>query len=508
MATIPNVRLQKIGWQEFAPATVPIEALPLAAAILGPSGEIVAVNTAWCDLHGEVVPGSPGLEWCPMALRAEILGAIGESLSEPGTQHSREYSPGGIARRITITACGTGAILYDQLADAAHSQKDWRRRESEKMETVGRLVGGVAHDFANLLTLIAGYSDILLNRMHDKDPLRPELNEIRGAANRGARLTAQLLGFTRGQAVDPRPLDLNVVLAELDRMLRLIVGECVELETVLKPGLRLVVADAGQMEQVIMNLILNARDAMPAGGSIRIVTDNIEISEEMGREHEIQPGPAAMLSISDTGHGIDSESLQHIFEPFFTTKEKGKGTGLGLTTVHRIVRESGGNIWVESMPGKGATFRVCLPATPRAADRGEAAANLRTAAGGSETLLLVEDEDNVRRLLVHVLARCGYKVLEAANGVEALRIFESPDTVIDLVITDMVMPHMTGRELGEHLERVCPGMRIIYMSGYTDDVLVRTGALGPGMSFLQKPLRPEVLSAKVREALDAKKSAG
>jgi two-component system cell cycle sensor histidine kinase/response regulator CckA len=504
MATISKAQLQKIARPEFAAAGVPLEALPFAAAILGPSGETIGANTAWCELHGEPDGAASGLEWCPASQRADVLTAIGEALSNPGTPHTSDYSSGAMARRITIAAYAAGALLCDQAIDGVSAHKDWRRQESEKMETVGRLVGGVAHDFANLLTLIAGYTDILLNRLNPKDPLRPELDEIRGAANRGARLTAQLLGFTRGQSVERGPLDLNAVVTDLDRMLRLIVGECVTLETGLSTGLRRVIADAGQMEQVIMNLILNARDAMPFGGTIRIETDNVGIGEEEAREHELRPGPAVMLSISDTGHGIDGEALGHIFEPFFTTKEPGKGTGLGLTTVHRIVRESGGDIWVESTPGKGATFRVCLPATRQGADRGEAPAKPRPAGGGSETLLLVEDEDSVRRLLVHVLARCGYKVLEASNGKEALLIFETPGIQIDLVITDMVMPHMTGRELGEHLARAHPGTRVIYMSGYTDDVLVRTGALGPGMSFLQKPLRPEVLSAKVREALDGK----
>jgi two-component system cell cycle sensor histidine kinase/response regulator CckA len=503
MSTVTNARLQRIGLPEFG-AAVPLETLPFASAILGTSGELVGSNAAWRELHGEAGDAASGLEWCATALRSEILAAIGEALSAPGSRHARDYSPAGSARRITIAACGPGAILFDQPLDAA-GQKD---RRAEKMETVGRLVGGVAHDFANLLTLIAGYSDILLHRIADKDPLRPELDEIRNAANRGARLTAQLLGFTRGQAIERRPLDLNVVVTELDRMLRLIVGECVQLETGLATGLRRVLADPGQMEQVIMNLILNARDAMPAGGTIRIVTENVEIGVNTAPDHELRPGPGVMLSISDTGHGIDNEALEHIFEPFFTTKEPGKGTGLGLTTVHRIVRESGGEIWVESAPGQGATFRVCLPGTGQGADRGEAATGPRAARGGSETLLLVEDEDSVRRLLMHVLTRCGYKVFEASGGAEALRIFDAEGAKIQLVITDMVMPHMTGRELGERLERLRPGTKVIYMSGYTDDVLVRTGALGPGMSFLQKPLRPEVLAARVREALDAKSRTG
>jgi signal transduction histidine kinase/ActR/RegA family two-component response regulator len=502
MATITNARLQRTGLPEFG-ATVPLETLPFAAAVLGPSGEMVSSNTAWRELHGEAAEGASGLDWCSTVLRVEILAAIGDAISAPRSRHVRNYSPGESARRITIAAAGTGVILCDLPVQESATHKERRRQESEKMETVGRLVGGVAHDFANLLTLIAGYSDILLQRVADKDPLRPELDEIRNAANRGARLTAQLLGFTRGQAVERRPLDLNTVVTELDRMLRLIVGECVELDTGLATGLRRVLADPGQMEQVIMNLILNARDAMPAGGSIRIVTENVEIGANTAPEHELQPGPGVMLSISDTGHGIDNEALQHIFEPFFTTKEPGKGTGLGLTTVHRIVRESGGDIWVESTPGRGATFRVCLPATGQGADRGETPAGPRAAGGGTETLLLVEDEDSVRRLLMHVLTRCGYQVLEASSGAAALEIFEAEGAKIDLVITDMVMPQMTGRELGERLEQARPGTKVIYMSGYTDDVLVRTGALGPGMSFLQKPLRPEVLAARVREALDA-----
>jgi CheY-like chemotaxis protein len=370
------------------------------------------------------------------------------------------------------------------------------------METVGRLVGAVAHDFANILTLIAGYSDILLNRVGEQDPLRPELDEIRKAANRGARLTAQLLGFTRGQAVQPRPLDLNAVVCDIQRMLQLIIGECVELELELCPALHKVVADPGQMEQVVMNLVLNARDAIPGGGRIRIETKETEIGAEVARQHGVEPGAFVTLSIADNGHGISADALAHIFEPFFTTKEKGKGTGLGLSTVHRIVKETGGDIWVDSAPGYGSTFTICLPFAAIEPSHAEAAAPV-VAAPGSETLLVVEDEDGVRRLLTHVLHRRGYRVIEAANGEEALELFEKHAAEISLVLTDMVMPQMSGRELGSLLEQERPGVKIIYMSGYTDDVLVRTGALSPGMSFLQKPLRPEVLAAKVREALDS-----
>jgi CheY-like chemotaxis protein len=356
------------------------------------------------------------------------------------------------------------------------------------METVGRLVSAVAHDFANILTLIAGYSDIALNRIGECDPLRPELDEIRKAANRGARLTAQLLGFTRGQAVQPRPVDLNSVVCEIERMLRLVMGECVELQLDLCPTLPKVLADPGQMEQVIMNLVLNARDAIPAGGRIRIETANGETG--------------VTLSITDSGHGIPPDAIPHIFEAFFTTKEHGKGTGLGLNTVYRIVKESGGDIWVDSSPGNGATFTVCLPRAVNEVQQADTAGVPVRAEAGFETLLVVEDEDSVRRLLSHILHRLGYRVLEAANGEEALNLFEKRADEIRLVLTDMVMPQMHGRELGEMLRRIRPAVKIMYMSGYTDDALFRAGALGPGMTFLQKPLRPEVLAARIREALD------
>jgi signal transduction histidine kinase/CheY-like chemotaxis protein len=502
MAAISNIRLQWPNQPGVSPlADIPLEALPMPAALVDSNGVLLAVNNEWVGYHPEAAPGRDGLDWCSPEIREALVEGIQRALASSHPRFTHDFGPDNNRRRVTVAAYGPGAILIEQ--DCPIDSR--RKHQAEKMETVGRLVGGVAHDFANLLTLIAGYSDIILNRIGEKDPIRPELDEIRKAANRGARLTAQLLGFTRGQAVQPRPLDLNAVVADLQRMLGLVVGEYVDLETDLSPNLHRVVADPGQMEQVIMNLILNARDAIPAGGRIRIETANGEIDEAVGREHGIRPGPCVTLSISDNGHGIDPESLAHIFEPFFTTKEKGKGTGLGLSTVHRIVKESGGDIWVHSAPGEGATFVICLPRAAQASDHHDVAPPPRKVAdAGSETLLLVEDEEGVRKLLTHVLHRRGYKVLEASNGEEALHLYERHRSAIQLVLTDMVMPHMSGRELGEKLRSLSPELKIIYMSGYTDDVLVRTGALGPGMSFLQKPLRPEVLAAKVREALDGK----
>jgi two-component system, cell cycle sensor histidine kinase and response regulator CckA len=399
--------------------------------------------------------------------------------------------------------------------DALNRPEEQQQSGTDRMVAAGRLLGGVVHDFANVLTLISGYAELLLNRVSVEDGLRPELEEIRKAAAHGARLTTQLLTFSRGQTAGVQPVDLNSVVTELAGMLGLVIGEHVELELDLQPVLDKVMADPGQMEQVVMNLVLNARDAMPTGGHIRIETREGEIREATALEYGIPGGRCVMLSVIDNGRGIASELLPHIFEPFFTTKGEGKGTGLGLSTVQRIVKEAGGGIRAQSVQGKGATFTIFLPALVHEGANGALraepqlvdAAALRerpfaTRMHGGETLLVVEDEEDVRRLLTLILRKRGYQVLEASCGQEALRIFEQHAAGIDLVLTDMVMPQISGRQLGEMLEKMRPGIKIVYMSGYTDDVLVRTGALRPGMSFLQKPLRPETLASKIREALD------
>jgi two-component system cell cycle sensor histidine kinase/response regulator CckA len=491
-----------------APAvTVPLEYLPFPAAFIDAESKIAASNLLWRSAHPTLTPGQSSARWSGEVhadspqLRDELLTGIEQVLRGERALLVQTSSYNERPHRIAVSRCPPGALILHQDLDPAVAVNGHMDFQAHKMETVGRLVGGVAHDFANLLTLIAGYADILLNRIGQQDPLRPEVDEIRKAANRGARLTGQLLGFTRGRTAEPKPVDLNTLIAEMQRMLRQIIGEYVDLQTSLAPGLAKVMVDPGQMEQVIMNLVLNARDAMPGGGQIRIESANSDLSETAAQAHGLPPGPYVLLSINDTGHGMDSETVDRVFQPFFTTKDEGKGTGLGLSTVMGIVKQSGGDIWVRSAPGKGASFTVCLPQIQQ--PQGEA--DIATAppeAAGCETVLLVEDEESVRRLLSHVLQRRGYQVLEACNGAEALGIFQKRGREIHLVITDMVMPRMTGRELGEHLLRIRPDMKIIYMSGYTDDVLVRTGAIGPGMTFLQKPLRPEALAAKVREALD------
>lgn len=489
VATVSNARLH---WQAVGNPQVPLDALPFPAAIVDRAGGIAAANAEWRTIY-------PNSVFQPSAIFLAVIQEVAT-----GAKSKAQHQEGG--QRFDICACNGGAlILRQECAQAAPeaSVSPSQVSQSQKMETVGRLTGGVAHDFANLLTLIAGYSDILLNRISENDPLRPELDEIRNAANRGSHLTSQLLGYTRSKASQPEVIDLNVVIGETERMLRPIIGEDIQIETSLAPQAAQVWADPGQMEQVIMNLILNARDAMPGGGRVRIVTGVRELDAEFARVHAVKPGAAVILSISDTGNGIEPSALGHVFEPFFTTKEKGKGTGLGLTTVHRIIKESGGDIWVGSEAGHGATFSICLPQAKQAAERGEIPAAPRPVNGGHETILLVEDEEGVRRLLSHILHKRGYQVLEASDGNEALRIFAQQASEIELVLTDMVMPHMSGRELAERIRQERPELKVIFMSGYTDDVLVRTGALSPGMSFLQKPLRPEVLAAKLREALDS-----
>lgn len=429
-----------------------------------------------------------------------------------GEEESVEVEcPPTLPFRLTIAPLREGTfsgilITLAPLAEGEAGEYDdgYGRRQAEKIEAVGRLVGGIAHDFANLLTLISGYTEIVLNRMHPVEPLRAEIDEIRKAANRGSRLTAQLLGFTRGQPVQPRVLDLNALVFDMEKMLRPIIGEHIEVNTRLTPELGRIFADSGQMEQVIMNLVLNARDAMPAGGMLTIETADVTLDDEAARAHALAPGPYVQMSLTDTGQGMDAETMSRLFQPFFTTKEKGKGTGLGLSTVYGIVKQNHGDVWARSTPGRGTTFTICLPRVEAAAEPGESAAPRRAAPAGTETILLVEDEDGVRRLLKHVLSRQGYTVLEAPDGPEALACLAAHDGPLDLLLTDIVMPGMDGAELAARVLQTRPGVKVMYMSGYTDDVLMRTGALQAGTSFIRKPLKPETLIARIREVLDAK----
>jgi len=376
--------------------------------------------------------------------------------------------------------------------------------QAQKMEAVGRLAGGIAHDFNNLLTTIIGNTELSLLRIGKDNPLCENIAEIKKAANRAASLTRQLLAFSRKQVLQPVVLNLNTVICGLEKMIGRLIGEDMELETLLSPDLGEVRADAGQMEQVIMNLVINARDAMPLGGKLIIETANVDLDETYASEHgvKLNPGPYVMLAVSDTGKGMDKETQAHIFEPFFTTKERGKGTGLGLSTVYGIVKQSGGLIWVYSELGEGTTFKIYLPRIRSGSEPQRKEQAPLEAPKGVETVLIVEDDDAVRSLACKILELQGYKILEAKDGEEAMKVSKEHNGPIHLMITDVVMPGISGRELQEQLHPLRPAMKVLYMSGYTDNATAHHKVLDSGVAFLQKPFTPETLARKVREVLE------
>ena len=377
-------------------------------------------------------------------------------------------------------------------------------RQAQKMEAVGRLAGGVAHDFNNLLTAMLGSADLVLETLAPGAPERDDVKEIRKAALRAGELTRQLLAFSRQQVLAPRVLDLNALVTDMEKLLRRLIGEDVELRTALAPDLGAVKADPGQIEQVIANLVVNARDAMPAGGRLTIETANAELDQLYSEQHvPVQPGSYVLLAVSDSGTGMDAQTKSHIFEPFFTTKEKGKGTGLGLATVYGVVKQSGGYIWVYSEPGQGTAFKIYLPRVTETPDATRRRSTPAAPRGGSETVLLVEDDEMVRELTRRMLSKRGYAVLAAADGGAALRQLESHRGSVDLLVTDVVMPGMSGREVAQRLLALRPGLKVLYLSGYTDDAIVRHGMLEPGIAFLQKPFSGDALARKVRDVLDA-----
>jgi two-component system cell cycle sensor histidine kinase/response regulator CckA len=375
-------------------------------------------------------------------------------------------------------------------------------RQAQKMEAVGRLAGGVAHDFNNLLMVISGYTEVLLDKLDETNPLHTKVEAIQQATDRATTLTRQLLAFSRKQLLELKVVDVNAIVQDMERLLRPLIGENIDLSTRLEPNVGRTRADAGQLEQVIMNLVVNAKDAMPAGGKITIQTANAELDDSYRREHTyIQPGPYILLVVSDTGCGMDKETQARIFEPFFTTKEKGKGTGLGLSTVYGIIKQSGGYVFAQSEVGHGTTFRIYLP---RVEDAAEPIDTVKTTSGaleGTETVLLVEDEESVRQLVAETLASRGYKVIEAENGEQALKLLAARPETIHLMITDVVMPGMSGRELARELLKARPHSKVLFLSGYSEDAVLNQGVLEPETEFLQKPFTLQNLARKVREIL-------
>jgi two-component system, cell cycle sensor histidine kinase and response regulator CckA len=375
-------------------------------------------------------------------------------------------------------------------------------RQSQKMQAVGQLAGGVAHDFNNLLMVVKGHAEILLDRIAAGSPLRNSVEQVDKAADRAASLTRQLLAFSRMQVLQARVLDLNEVVSGMTKMFSRVIGENIDLTFV--PGAKLgrVKADPGQIEQVLLNLVVNARDAMADGGRLTIETSNVQLDRDYcAKHHNIAPGPWVMLTVSDTGCGMDAQTQTRIFEPFFTTKPKGKGTGLGLATVYGVVKQSGGFIYVYSEVGHGTTFKVYLPKVTAEVEK-ETAEKVAAPQSGNETVLFVEDEESVRELVRDYLTAAGYRLLEACDGVQALEVAEAHGGPIDILVTDVVMPRLSGRELASRLTSERPNIKVLFISGYTDDSIFRHGVLEGGVAYLQKPFNLKSIAQKIREVLD------
>lgn len=457
-----------------------------------------------CDY---TLPGVNGLtflrlarELCPRIPFIFVSGTIGED-------RAVEALKGGASDYVLKDRLNSLPVRVRRAlreAEERHEREalEQQLRQAQKVEVIGQLAGGVAHDFNNVLTVIGGFAELISETIPLADPRRADFDEIKSATRRGADLTRQLLAFARRQVLAPRVIDLNAVVAAVHKMLQRLIGEDVDFVTVLSPDLGRVKADAGQIEQVLMNLVVNARDAMPDGGRLTVETQNVELDAVYARTHiDVQPGQYAMLAISDTGTGMSQEVLNHIFEPFFTTKEPGYGTGLGLATVYGIVKQSGGHIGVYSEVGRGTTFRIYLPRVDQPLDV-VTPPQPRASLIGTETIMLVEDEGPVRALARRVLEGHGYRVLEAPDGLKAIELARQHNGPIHLLVTDVVMPHMSGREVANQIASVVPGIKTLYLSGYTANAIAHRGVIDLKTPFLEKPFTPASLVSKVRDVLD------
>ncbi len=482
-----------------------------------PGGKILAANPALARILGydspdELLSGPDDLvrqQYADPGQRRELERRIETEGQVSGFETQLRRRDGQLLwARISSRAVrdATGVVhhyegVLEDISDAKRLEAQYF--QAQKMEGVGRLAGGIAHDFNNLLTVILSNAEFAQLGLAAGDPAGTALGDIHSAAERAAVLTRQLLSFARRQRVEPRVLDLNALTLNMDRLLRRLIGEHIELNTTLASELGAVRADPGLLEQVLVNLAVNARDAMPDGGTLTIETANVALDQAYAKDHlGASPGDYVMVAVSDTGHGFPEEVRQHLFEPFFTTKPEGKGTGLGLATCYGIVKQSGGTIWAYSEVGVGSSFKVYLPRVTEAPER-LVKDELAEARGGAERILLVEDEPMVRDVAARTLAANGYQVLQAANGMDALRVAENDPEAIHLVMTDVVMPQLSGPRMVERLRAIRPGLRVLYTSGYTDRAVEQHAVLGAGTAFLQKPFVPDALVRKVREVLDA-----
>jgi PAS domain S-box-containing protein len=497
--------------------TTLVQHAPIGIYRSSPDGRFLAVNAALVRMLGY----DSAADVLALDLAREVYADPGERdgllARDSYTEHEYDEVEATWKRKdgrlltlqlnVRVARDGTGRVeYYETFVRDLTEQRRLQEQlvQSQKMEAVGRLAGGIAHDFNNLLTVITSYSDLLLEDLAPSDPKRQDVEQVRHAADGAAALTRQLLAFSRQQVLAPRVVNLSHVVQGVEKMLRRVIGEDVDLVTSLDPEVGAVKADVGQLEQVLMNLAVNARDAMPTGGKLMLETANVEHDVDYAREQEASPVRRfVMLAVSDTGIGMDEATKARIFEPFFTTKEPGKGTGLGLATVYGIVHQSGGFIWVYSEVGRGTTFKIYLPEVdaPVSSTGAAAATDLPR---GTETVLVAEDSEAVRAVTRQVLERQGYTVLEAPHGNAALALAAAHDGPIHLLLTDVVMPGLSGRQLADELTKRRPATRVLYTSGYTDDAVVRHGVLEAGIAYLQKPFTSASLARKVRETLDAR----